>query len=163
MTERDTLIQNIVYSEVDYVFKKKALLTETKPERIAELKRYIAEDEAVIATWISNFGITEAEINAKRESFLAEYKNDEVTEKDRVVYSVNEALRFAKEGLEREKSLAVAKAETLEEKMAQIELFDNKIEAKLTEISADKDKVEAYCAERLAFIDDVFNGGFSFK
>lgn len=70
--EREQLIKNIIYSELSYAERKEKLSTSTDETEIADLMKYIAQDESTIATWVMNYAITPEEIDAVRGSVLDE-------------------------------------------------------------------------------------------
>lgn len=70
--EREQLIKNIIYSELSYAERKEKLSTSTDETEIADLMKYIAQDESTIATWVMNYGITPEEVDAVRATVLDE-------------------------------------------------------------------------------------------
>lgn len=76
MTEREILIENITLSEIQYQKNKNKLLTETDPREKTHLQSEIARDEFIIATWKTNYGITNEDVIAERTRVLTEEKTN---------------------------------------------------------------------------------------
>lgn len=70
--EKAQLMKNIIRSEFSYLERKEKLATSTDEAEIADLTKYIQQDESTIATWIMNYGITTEELDAIRTETLDE-------------------------------------------------------------------------------------------
>lgn len=78
MTDKETFIQNIIDSEIEYAWKLKRIAEiddDTNPESI-ELQRQIDSDNETFAMWMEMYHITREEINAVREARLLEIKDE---------------------------------------------------------------------------------------
>lgn len=70
--EKAQLMKNIIQSELSYLERKEKLSMATDETEIADLTKYIQQDESTIATWIMNYGITPEELDAIRAETLDE-------------------------------------------------------------------------------------------
>lgn len=85
MTDKDTFIQNIIDSEIEYRWKlnRIAEINDSSDTESIELKRQIDSDDATFAMWMDTYNITREEIDTVRKSRIIE-RQDEMRHMDEV-------------------------------------------------------------------------------